>query len=501
MKKTNLTVWRLFLSLCLFVSAPGCSKDAGEDSTNTRPKSSEKAITAFSFSLNGTTVNATITGTSITATVPHGTAITALTPTITLSAKASISPQPAQARDFSKAVTYTVTAEDNSQQTYTVTVSVEALQPLTIDCNNVPAVWEDRGDGIDYIVSCAIVLKSNKTLTIKPGVRIQFNGEAAGITISSSDEWLKMVGTAAKPILLEGKTATAGSWMGVKQNSKHAENQWEYVTIQHAGAGANNAALFFSDNAYFLNNSKITIRNCTFKDNKGYGIRDEDNGYSYDRTIFTAFSNNSFSGNTTAPLCITINEIGSLDAPSNYGTNGNNYIEVHGKSGLRSNVTIPKLSVPYYIFESIGLYQKMTVSPGVTMQFHTDAGLNLDKQYIGKGTFIANGTAANPIRLVGYKAGKGVWLGLQLESNDPEISLNYCTVDGAGSNLHSNAACVANKKAALNFGSCDYTAKPVATNCTITNSGGYGIIYKKTAVVNFTGNSYSGNTLANEVTF
>lgn len=500
MKKTNLIAVRLFLSLCLCVGAAGCSKDAEEPAPNVT-KSSEKAITAFSLTINGTKITATITGTSITATVPFGAAINSLTPAITISDKASISPQPSQAQDFSKVVTYTVTAEDQSKQSYTVTLTVEPLQPLTIDCNNVPAVLEDRGDGIDYIVACAINLKAGNLLTIKPGVRIQFNGEATGITISSNDAALKMIGTADKPIILEGKTATAGAWMGIQQNSRHTENQWEYVTIQHAGAGTNNAALYFTDNDYFLHNSKVSIRNCTFNNNKGYGIRDEDRNYSYNRIVFTAFSNNSFSNNSTAPVCISINNIGSLDAQSTFSNNGNNYIEVHGKSGLRSNVTVQKLSVPYYIFESIGLYQKMTVLPGVTMQFHTDAGFNLDKQYIGKGTFIANGTSANPIRFVGYKAGKGVWLGLQLESNDPEISLNYCTVDGAGSNLHSNTACVANKKAALNFGSCDYTAKPVATNCTITNSGGYGIIYKKTAVPNFTGNTYTGNTLANEVTF
>ena len=498
MKISNLIKCLLFICLWIVVVVSGCSKSENPSSV----KSTEKKITALGFTITGMKITAVIIDSTITATMPNGTNITALSPSITISSKATISPLPGQSQDFSKNVIYTVKAEDGSTQTYTVTVNNgSAPPPLVIDCNNIPSVLEDRSNGIDYIISCAITLTSTKSLTIKPGVRIQFDGETAGISVTSDKTALKMVGTAANPIILEGKTASPGSWTGIQLNSNNTENQWEYVTMQHAGAGINAAALFISDNAYFLHNSKISIKYCTFKDNKGYGIRDQDNGYNYDRIIFSSFSSNNFSNNTNAPLCLTIDDIGSLDSQSNYGTNGQNYIEVHGKQGLTSNVLVQKLSIPYYIFESIGLYQKMTLSTGVTLQFYTDAGFNLDKQYIGKGTIIANGTAANPIRLVGYKAGKGVWLGLSLWNNDPEISLSYCNIDGAGSNLHSNYGCISNVKAAINFGSCDYTAKPVVTNCIITNSGGYGIVHKKMAIVNFSNNSYSGNTLANEFAF
>jgi hypothetical protein len=88
--------------------------------------SSAKAITAFAFNGLSPVVTGTIdeTAKTIAATVPAGTSRTALVPTITVSANASVSPASGVATDFSSAVTYTVTAQDGTTQTYTVTVSV-----------------------------------------------------------------------------------------------------------------------------------------------------------------------------------------------------------------------------------------------------------------------------------------------------------------------------------------------------------------------------------------
>ncbi len=113
---------------CLFIlgliTAWSC-KDKITPSPTPVTKSSVKDITKFSFAALNPAVEATINGTVITATVPAGTDITKLVPTITLSDKATISPASGTAQDFSKAVTYTVTAEDGSKQPYTVSVTVE----------------------------------------------------------------------------------------------------------------------------------------------------------------------------------------------------------------------------------------------------------------------------------------------------------------------------------------------------------------------------------------
>jgi len=85
--------------------------------------SSERAITAFSFIGNNGTIDEV--NHTISLTVPYGTDITALTPTVMVSAGASIVPGSGVAQNFTTSQNYIVTAEDNtSTQLYVVTVMV-----------------------------------------------------------------------------------------------------------------------------------------------------------------------------------------------------------------------------------------------------------------------------------------------------------------------------------------------------------------------------------------
>ena len=90
-----------------------------------KAKSSEKRILSFRFA--SLDLNATIDESTkvIKATVPMGTDVSALVPTITLSMGASIDPVSGVATDFTQPVTYTVTAEDGSQASYTAIVANE----------------------------------------------------------------------------------------------------------------------------------------------------------------------------------------------------------------------------------------------------------------------------------------------------------------------------------------------------------------------------------------
>jgi hypothetical protein len=103
-----------------------CSNPSGADDSN-----GEKAITAFAFTspaAKGVVHEASHT---VTVTVPYGTDLTALEPTITHTG-ARMSPASGTAQDFSSSVTYTVTAEDGSTQKYTATVTVAAASAKQI---------------------------------------------------------------------------------------------------------------------------------------------------------------------------------------------------------------------------------------------------------------------------------------------------------------------------------------------------------------------------------
>jgi hypothetical protein len=83
-------------------------------------KNSAADITGFS--ING--ANGSISGDTISLTLPSGTNLTSLTPVISLSPGATVNPPSGQAQNFTNQVTYTVTAEDETTtKPYTVTVS------------------------------------------------------------------------------------------------------------------------------------------------------------------------------------------------------------------------------------------------------------------------------------------------------------------------------------------------------------------------------------------
>jgi len=74
---------------------------------------------------------------TIVLTMPYGTVITALVPTVTING-ASVSPASGEAHDFTATSTYTVTAADSSTSTYAVTVTVAAYTDKAITAFTVP---------------------------------------------------------------------------------------------------------------------------------------------------------------------------------------------------------------------------------------------------------------------------------------------------------------------------------------------------------------------------
>ncbi|MEZ0608527.1 PQQ-binding-like beta-propeller repeat protein [Fibrella sp. WM1] len=120
MRTLRASVTPLLTGLVLLLGlVTACKKDPDPVAKN-----SAKAITSFTFGSLSPAVVATVSGNTITGTLPLGTSLSSLAPTIVVSDKATVSPASGVAQDFSKPVVYTVTAEDGSTQAYTATMSV-----------------------------------------------------------------------------------------------------------------------------------------------------------------------------------------------------------------------------------------------------------------------------------------------------------------------------------------------------------------------------------------
>jgi len=129
------------------------------------PLSDAKAITAFDFlALDPDVVGVIDEGAkTITLTVPFGTDVTALVPTI-VHTGTSVSPASGAAQDFTSSVTYTVTAEDASTQDYLVTVT-EAVTVINI--STIPGVTAPVA-GITPVVTITTTDQYTGTVTWAP---------------------------------------------------------------------------------------------------------------------------------------------------------------------------------------------------------------------------------------------------------------------------------------------------------------------------------------------
>ena len=136
-------------ALCVLFLALACKKDNDE----TPLLSSEKNILSFTFTVEGTTYSSTISNATITAQLPEDTNLTTLIPTITFSKGATVTPNSGVAQDFSKEVSYTVTAEDKSTKIYKVLVTTEKTpQPnVPIEIGHVPNEYTTNKAGGEVV--------------------------------------------------------------------------------------------------------------------------------------------------------------------------------------------------------------------------------------------------------------------------------------------------------------------------------------------------------------
>jgi len=148
MENKNKSTIILFILFAFSITA--CSRGGGTPS-------SAKAITAFSLSSPAAMGIINEVNHTIVVTVPFKTDVSTLVPTITHKG-ASINPAPGVAQNFTRPVTYTVTAADNSTQAYTVTV----YRRFTDDFNRADSASVGNGwNELDGLDGSAVTLTGN----------------------------------------------------------------------------------------------------------------------------------------------------------------------------------------------------------------------------------------------------------------------------------------------------------------------------------------------------
>ena len=456
----NLIIYSLILS-ALLLGINSCSKNS---SNPTGPaKSSADQILSFTFqSLNpqavGVVNNAAKT---VIVTVPASTDRSSLTPTITISDNATISPASNIPENFNSPVLYTVTAEDGSKAIYTVIVTPDTTntQPLTLTGTmDTDQTLKDRNNGIDYIIDGSFWVQGNALLTIEAGVTIAFTG-VDGYMLVTENAGLKITGTADKPVIFMGPTGNPnkGSWNGIEINSNRADNQWDYVQIVNAGTQTDAAALKIDSYAM------LSMRHCSITGSLGYGLLMNSlakiNEYKYN--IIANCDNYPF-------YCNDLTQVSPLDITSSFSGNNYKFIFVYGTSYIDKDMTINNLDVPYFV-PAIGLSNgTLIIKPGSTILFDQNGDLTIS----GSGILNAAGTSSAKITLTAKTQNPAYWYGVRINNNMPNLMSN-CIIEYAG---------IAD---GANLDISD--GKITLTDCTIQNSGNYGIIINNATSVTHNG--------------
>ena len=241
-------------------------------------KSSEKQITSFSFkTLN---INASIDSIqrNITATLPsYSIDASLLSPTITISAKATISPSSDIIQNFTKPVLYVVTAEDGSRQTFTVNIIAppKSSKPTStlVSSNIVKLQWAK----IDNIKLYKIY---RNNIVVYEGSNLFF--EDSGLTPETTYTYnLTLVnefGESPKSEALIVKTLTA-TLVDVVDDKSYAsylpftwlyydrgKDEWldSYQMTFESNSSKFNLVHYYNYN-YYINNRKYVIKDYSFK--------------------------------------------------------------------------------------------------------------------------------------------------------------------------------------------------------------------------------------------
>lgn len=308
--------------------------------------------------------------------------------------------------------------------------------PITLDCNsfqsnNADAILllENRGDGVDYIIDCVVSVSID--LKIEPGVVIEF-ADAAGMKVKDSGS-INAVGTQSEPITFTATNKTKGAWKGIMSSSQSVKNQFDYVTMEYAGVGgltsnSEPASLILTAKAYFR------LNNVTIKNSLNYGIATTAYNYNVeinnctitgceipvyaDTNIVKNISGGDFTGNTTDVIRLSAGQLGVI----------------------RTSQTWKKLSVPYRTADEIVILggAKLTLEPGLILEFEDTKGLELDKLFDEGSALIAVGTPASPIIFTGVTKVPGAWGTLSIrrstsvQNKIDNVLIEYAGGSGAG---------------------------------------------------------------------
>ncbi|MEX0905030.1 MAG: hypothetical protein WD028_04870 [Balneolaceae bacterium] len=375
-------------------------------------------------------------------------------------------------------VTLTVSSGDAND---TASLTVKGLSPVEELSGNIS---EDTTfpSNTSYRVVGNVKVNNGATLTIEPGVIIEFEAETLFEVTDGAK--LSAIGTEQDSIKFTGTEKNAGWWDGVFFNRvTHPDNEMEYVIIEYAGGASIHSSIPETGLAVgrSLYDARMSLNNSTIRHSGGLGLFIHANG------AMPGSANNTFTDNTTGAAGVYTSTMHFLDSSSTYTGNDEDYVLVEANT-LSDDATWQALDVPYATYGDASLNDaELTIEPGARFAFDAQSGL-----VINSGTIIAEGTEDDPILFTGLREEAGWWDGIFVtKTTHPDNLLNYIIVEYAGNEAAHGSTVPANLTVARSL----YDASVSIKNSVFRNGAGVGLnIHSNGDIPGSENNTYTKNT-------
>jgi parallel beta-helix repeat protein len=341
-------------------------------------------------------------------------------------------------------------------------------------------IWKNQT--VPYVVTGDLYLghSTGSTLTFEPGTEIQFVG-GRGLYVgyySNTSGTLIAEGTSVERIKFSSSNnnKSAGDWDFIGfYDGTSSNTSLKFCDFEYGGGNSGKGIIHIDD-------AEISIENCKISNSEFLGIS------STTEARFASFSNNEISNTGSFAIQIYGNAVHTLGSNNNIDSNLG--IEVSSDRIEISSGTWLNHGVPYvvtgdlYIGSATGT--EIIIEAGTTVAFAADRGMYIGYYGSTFGKLVAQGNVGSQITFTsaapeGSKAaGSWDYIGFYDGTSSGSI-LDYCIVEFGGKS-RGNVYC-----------SNTSAGTPTISNCTIRNSGEYGIYVGGDASPSLSGNTFSNN--------
>lgn len=339
---------------------------------------------------------------------------------------------------------------------------INSSDPIELSCDiDSDMVLRNNPDAaVDYIVNCLVYIGAE--VSIEAGTVIEFASETGLIIEESSSAILLSKGTAAAPIILRGTSDDIGLWRGLRVLSTHPQNELSHTHIIGAGSSSFNGADVQSG---IKVDGRVKIRNCLIEKSGGTGIYVD---YYSEENAITGFASNTIKDCKDYPIDLAIFHVSSLDQNSIFEGNTHNKIYILPGGSLIGDHVWTDPGIPLLVDNGIyvgyaGDNASLNIKEGTELQFRNDKSLRVTAD----GYIHIQGSASNPVRLVGETEAMGTWKGIYILSNDVRNVIDNAIISHGASSPHDGS----DIKALIRLGtvgSCCSNAQVHISNSTLS---------------------------------